>query len=89
MATAIDEPKSNGVLADDKRVEDLAEKGRISDGDVDATADVLDEKEARRVLTKVDYRLVPILSLLYLVAFIDRSNSKFPIFHRLTQANNV
>jgi hypothetical protein len=26
-------------------------------------------------LRKVDYRLVPILALLYLVAFIDRSNS--------------
>lgn len=30
--------------------------------------------EARRALKKVDYRLVPLLSLLYLVAFIDRSN---------------
>jgi len=32
--------------------------------------------EERKILSKVDYRLVPILSLLYLVAFIDRSNSK-------------
>ncbi len=30
--------------------------------------------EGRRILKKVDYHLVPLLSLLYLVAFIDRSN---------------
>lgn len=30
--------------------------------------------EARRALKKVDFRLVPLLALLYLVAFIDRSN---------------
>jgi hypothetical protein len=27
-----------------------------------------------RALRKVDYRLVPLLAVLYLVAFIDRSN---------------
>ncbi|KAK3072727.1 hypothetical protein LTR53_006309 [Teratosphaeriaceae sp. CCFEE 6253] len=31
-------------------------------------------EEERRILKKIDYRLVPVLSLLYLVAFIDRSN---------------
>ena len=30
--------------------------------------------EARRILRKVDYHLVPLLALLYLVAFVDRSN---------------
>ena len=30
--------------------------------------------EARRAIRKVDFRLVPLLSFLYLVAFIDRSN---------------
>jgi len=78
MASAIDDPKLSGVLADDKKVEDVAEKDRISDGEVEANTDVLDEKAARKALAKVDYRLVPILSLLYLVAFIDRSNSMFP-----------
>jgi hypothetical protein len=78
MATAVDDSKASGVLADDRKVEDVAEKDRISDGEVEANAEVLDEKAARKVLTKVDYRLVPILSLLYLVAFIDRSNSTFP-----------
>lgn len=30
--------------------------------------------EGKRALRKVDYRLVPLLAVLYLVAFIDRSN---------------
>ena len=34
----------------------------------------LPSNESTRILRKVDYRLVPLLGLLYLVAFIDRSN---------------
>jgi len=34
----------------------------------------LPEAEAKRAIRKVDFRLVPLLALLYLVAFIDRSN---------------
>jgi hypothetical protein len=30
--------------------------------------------QGKRVLRKIDYRLVPLLAVLYLVAFIDRSN---------------
>jgi hypothetical protein len=33
-----------------------------------------DAKKVRRIMRKVDLRLVPILSLLYMWAFIDRSN---------------
>jgi hypothetical protein len=33
--------------------------------------------DARRILRKIDYRLVPLLAFLYLVAFVDRSNSTF------------
>ncbi|KAM5349151.1 hypothetical protein ACJ41O_008974 [Fusarium nematophilum] len=33
-----------------------------------------DEIETRRILRKVDFRLVPCLATMYLVAFIDRSN---------------
>lgn len=32
------------------------------------------DKEVRRILRKVDYRLVPMLTLLYLLAFLDRGN---------------
>ncbi|RKL08457.1 hypothetical protein BFJ71_g1744 [Fusarium oxysporum] len=33
-----------------------------------------DEAEARRILRKVDYRVVPLLIIMYLTAFIDRAN---------------
>jgi hypothetical protein len=39
----------------------------------------LSKEEETRILRKVDYRLVPLLAFLYLVAFVDRSNSKFII----------
>jgi len=61
----------------DNRVEDVAEKTSHSSGEIDSQDVELDESESARVLRKVDMRLVPILSLLYLVAFIDRSNSEF------------
>lgn len=33
-------------------------------------------KEAKRILFKVDIRLLPILALFYLLAYLDRGNSK-------------
>lgn len=39
----------------------------------DVVAD-LPPAEGKRALRKVDFRLVPLLAVLYLVAFIDRSN---------------
>lgn len=37
----------------------------------------LPANEQKRILRKVDWRIVPLLTFLYLVAFIDRSNSEF------------
>jgi hypothetical protein len=82
MATPTHDVKTSGILADDKKYENVAEKAPSSEGD-EANRVELDEKESRRILAKVDYRLVPILSLLYLVAFIDRSNSKYFVVLRL------
>lgn len=45
----------------------------------------VDEVEARRLRRKVDFRLVPVLALLYLVSFIDRSNSRPILFQRWTK----
>jgi len=64
------------TAGDDKQIENVGEKHEVSDSEVEANAIDYDGPEARRILSKVDWRLVPILSLLYLVAFIDRSNSK-------------
>ena len=60
------------VESDDSSGEELhtVEKGYSAD---DVVID-LPKREQQRILRKVDYRLVPILSLLYLVAFVDRSN---------------
>lgn len=33
-----------------------------------------DSKEASRIIRKVDYRLIPVLTLLYILSFMDRSN---------------
>lgn len=42
-----------------------------------STKDILpisDTHEAKRITRKIDYRLLPILTLLYILSFIDRSN---------------
>lgn len=36
------------------------------------------DAETKRILRKIDYRLVPLLTIMYIISFIDRSNSKFP-----------
>ena len=45
----------------------------VEKGYTDVLVD-LPPEEGKRVLRKVDYRLVPLLAFLYLVAFVDRSN---------------
>lgn len=35
-----------------------------------------DALETRRILRKVDYRLIPLLTVMYLISFIDRANSE-------------
>jgi hypothetical protein len=46
------------------------------------------EKEARRILRKVDWRLIPVLTFLYLVAFIDRSNSEYQSIKSIKDNNS-
>ncbi|KZM22328.1 transmembrane transport [Ascochyta rabiei] len=67
--------KHDASIHKELRTENIhAEKASTSSGELEAQHVEFDEAEANRVLRKVDYRLVPMLSLLYLVAFIDRSN---------------
>ncbi|KAF1349207.1 MFS general substrate transporter [Lizonia empirigonia] len=74
MASHIDE-KHDASIINEQGTESIdVEKISTSTGELEAQHLELDEAEASRVLRKVDYRLVPMLSLLYLVAFIDRSN---------------
>lgn len=78
-SSGIDEKRVE--LGGEQRIENLTEKGSTSSGEIEAQRVELDEAEANRVLRKVDYRLVPMLALLYLVAFIDRSNSEYSSLH--------
>ena len=71
MAATLDHDK----LSSEQHHTENVEKISNSSGELEAQSGELEEKESARVLRKVDLRLVPILTLLYLVAFIDRSNS--------------
>jgi hypothetical protein len=77
MATAMDQDKLSTEQHHTESVEEIPN----SSGELEAQNVELEEKEAARVLRKVDVRLVPILTLLYLVAFIDRSNSTYILIH--------
>lgn len=44
--------------------------------------------EGLRALRKVDYRLVPLLAVLYLVAFIDRSNMFVPLARAVSKTTD-
>jgi hypothetical protein len=87
MAEKNDIPLDSGVTKDDTiehgtseplHAENSTVKGELATLDAgysesDVIAD-LPPAEGLRALRKVDYRLVPLLAVLYLVAFIDRSN---------------
>lgn len=62
---------------------------RTVDGGFEQVYEEADPKEVQRVLRKVDYRLVPLLALLYLVAFVDRSNSRCSRAHAWYLTNNL
>lgn len=87
MATAMSDVRGNLDASEKQRIEHLpdAEKLSNSSRELEAQQLELDEQESARVLRKVDMRLVPMLALLYLVAFIDRSNSMLshPWSHQL------
>lgn len=38
---------------------------------------MFDESEEKAIMRRVDYRLLPVLSLLYLMSFLDRNNGMF------------
>lgn len=46
-------------------------------------------KEQKEILRKVDWRLVPLLSFLYLVSFIDRGNCKSAAMYTSSALNSI
>jgi hypothetical protein len=76
--TEIDAKTAYGDQQTEKlELEQTSKSSATGEAEAQVAGGAYDEAEAQRVLRKVDWRLVPILSLLYLVAFIDRSNSMF------------
>jgi hypothetical protein len=57
---------------DAKPSHDLVEDGLNESSDIA----MYDEKETKAILRKIDWRLLPMLTVLYVLAYIDRSNSK-------------
>jgi hypothetical protein len=77
MATTTNDAKTDIAPTEGQKIEDLGEKGTNlsnSSGDLENGHMEYSEAEAAAVLRKVDYRLVPLLAVLYLISFIDRSN---------------
>ena len=62
---------------------DVLEKGDSASEDGEFQDD---PERAKRILRAVDIRLIPVLTLLYLISFLDRSNSAstqlLPVTHR-------
>lgn len=68
---------------DGSLAKDLAASGELVTVDKGVPADEviteLPAKEQARILRKIDFRIVPLLSFLYLMAYIDRNNSTFAL----------
>lgn len=43
---------------------------------IDAAQINISEKEVARINRKIDFRLLPVLSILYLMSYLDRGNSE-------------
>lgn len=73
--TAMTGRLSNDVDAEKDMVvyHEMVAANSMTDSDARFLADFTDEQK-KTVLRKVDYRLVPMLLVLYLISFIDRAN---------------
>lgn len=69
--------QSESSLSSEKvkdNIKDTVEEVLPAIKDVEATRVNYDDKERSRILRKMDLRLLPFVSLLYLLSFLDRSN---------------
>ncbi|KAG9767952.1 MFS general substrate transporter, partial [Aureobasidium melanogenum] len=73
MAEEAQGKKLNASCTDEKDVES-SKAGPLVGIELIQEAIQYDPLEEARILKKIDYRLVPVLSLVYLLAYIDRSN---------------
>lgn len=57
----------------DPAVHNEYSRGGLSQGEIDFVSNFPEERK-KKILSKVDWRLVPMLVLLYLVAYLDKTN---------------
>jgi len=68
---------SGGHVKEKMQADNSSIEGTVLHQDQEQGAvDGFSPEEERRLIRKVDWALLPLLSFLYLVSFIDRSNSK-------------
>ncbi len=53
---------------------DLEKRSAEHESAVSPVDDAVDTVEAKRIIRKIDFRLVPLLSFLYMLTFLDRVN---------------
>lgn len=67
--------ETNGITGQLKYDPDLAHPAAgYGEDNLSSTTPPLGVSE-RRLVTKIDFRVVPVLSILYLLAFLDRTNT--------------
>jgi hypothetical protein len=83
MGVSIDgeRPSRRGSLA--SRRDSVGKKGSIDEKieNIEASEETVmmpdfTEEDKKRIMRKIDFRLVPMLAVLYLVSFLDRGNSE-------------
>lgn len=85
MATTVDEKPTGLTVQGDKGIPNAYAEGHIETTNALRTVDMgiaesevvteIPKAEQDRILRKVDMRVMPLLTFLYLIAFVDRSNS--------------
>jgi sugar phosphate permease len=69
---AITAETNNTTMFEEKGTVELHET--VSTGSLDAQENRFDDKATKRLIRKIDLRLLPFLALLYLLSFLDRTN---------------
>jgi hypothetical protein len=64
-------------MASESEKHELPATSSTSDSDVEFNPDAINEK---RLLRKLDLRLLPAVSILYLLSFLDRSNGMVLVY---------
>lgn len=66
----MEKEKLDSSLKDPDCIEDVDAEA------VDALVPEHDEQETAKILRKVDWRLLPMLTILFVISFVDRSNGE-------------